>query len=467
MENTAEALDRKAIRKEILVLIIPIILEGIFGYLAGIVTSALVGRLSPLAISSQSVVFRITDLLAVLWGSIRIGAMVYFVKLYGEGKYKEIIQGFKNICTVTLGIGAVCIAVMVFFGRPILSFFTTDPEILSFAQTYMNIVVIGMPFFIMMKMNASLFYSVGDTKTPMYIQVLVNIINIAFGYIFIFVMQWDLVGAGWATVLSQVTGGVVGLVFLVRKPVFKKVTGTSWAIKDKEPIKVTFQKAIPIALESGFWQMSAIVLTKIILCYGRDAYAGYALASSVETLTELPVIGFTVAATTLAGKALGSKNGPLFREYYRQQMWMNSIISGIGSVLMILLPGAFMSIVTDNPDLIKIGTVYLMCMGSILIPQNVQRTQKGMLYGLGDTKVPMYISGTGIWIVRVPLAALAAYVFHWPLISIWLIICADQVVRYLLTHFYIKHIRALYCVEDAQEKEGKAAEGAELNTAEA
>lgn len=84
MSNTVTTLDKKAIRKEILVLIVPIILEGIFGYLAGIVSSALVGRLSALAISSQGVVFRITDLLAVFWGSIRIGAMVYFVKLYGR-----------------------------------------------------------------------------------------------------------------------------------------------------------------------------------------------------------------------------------------------------------------------------------------------------------------------------------------------------------------------------------------------
>ena len=62
MSNTVTTLDKKAIRKEILVLIVPIILEGIFGYLAGIVSSALVGRLSALAISSQGVVFRITDL---------------------------------------------------------------------------------------------------------------------------------------------------------------------------------------------------------------------------------------------------------------------------------------------------------------------------------------------------------------------------------------------------------------------
>lgn len=457
MAEEGVRLDKRAIRKEILTLIVPIIVEGIFGYLAGIVTSSLVGHLSSLATASQGVVFKITDLLAVLWGSIRIGAMVYYVKLYGEGKYGELLQAFRNICTVTLGIGFACIAVMVLLPNPLLSFFTKDAEVLAAARTYMNIVVIGIPFFIMMKMNAALFYSVGDTKTPMWIQIMVNIINIGFGYVFIFVMNWDLVGAGIATVISQVAGGVVGIVLLKRKACFRGLAAASWALKDKESIKVTFAKAVPIALESGFWQMSSIVLTKIIFVYGRDAFSGYALASSAETFTELPVIGFTVAATTLAGKALGQKDGPLFREYYRQQMWMNAIISGVGSLLMILFPAAFMAIVTDDPELRRVGVTYLITMGLILIPQNVQRTQKGMLYGLGNTKVPMYISGAGIWLIRVPLAALAAYVFKLPLVAIWIIIDIDQVARYIMMHFYIKHIRALYCCEDAAKKELEAA----------
>lgn len=452
------ALDKKQIRKDVLVLIIPIIMEGILGYLAGIVTTALVGRLTPLAISSQGVVFRIIDLLAVLWGSLRIGAMVYYVKLYGEGKYTEIKQAFQNICTIVLGLGAISQLILVLFPIPLLSFFTDDVEIITAARSYMNIVVVGIPFFIMMKMNAGLFHSVGDTKTPMYIQLLVNIVNIVMGYLLIFTFNLDLIGAGWATVLSQIAGASVGIFLIYRKKgLFKDAGNVSWSIRDKVAIKTTFQKGIPVALESGFWQMSAILMTKIILVYGKDAYAGYALASQAETLTELPVIGFTVAATTLAGKAYGQKNGPLFREYYKTQMRMNALISGVGSALMILLPGVFMSIVTDNATLQQIGTTYLIIMGLILIPQNVQRTQKGMLYGLGDTKVPMYISGFGIWIIRVPLAALAAYVLHLDVMFIWIIIGVDQVIRYLLLWAHIRHKKALYVVEEEAKSEATAA----------
>lgn len=123
------ALDKKAIRKEILALIIPIILESIFVYLAGIVSASLVGHLSGLAVATQGLANRITGLLNVVWGAVRIGSMVYYVNLIGEGKYGELKQGFKNICTVTLGIAIGFVLILFLFPSQILSFFTEDVEL--------------------------------------------------------------------------------------------------------------------------------------------------------------------------------------------------------------------------------------------------------------------------------------------------------------------------------------------------
>ena len=91
------ALDKKAIRKEILALIIPIILESIFVYLAGIVSASLVGHLSGLAVATQGLANRITGLLNVVWGAVRIGSMVYYVYLIGEGKYGELKQEIREL----------------------------------------------------------------------------------------------------------------------------------------------------------------------------------------------------------------------------------------------------------------------------------------------------------------------------------------------------------------------------------
>ena len=454
MSNTDTTLNKKQIRKDILVLIIPVILESIFTYLAEIVSAGFVGRLTGMAVTSQGIVIRIISLLNVVWSGIRIGSMVYYVRLYGEHRYKELKQGYQNIITITLGIAFVFILTLVLFPSQILSFFVEDAEILDAARGYMYIMLIGLPFNVIHRLNGACFNAMGDTRTPMFMQVLNNVINIVCGYTFIFALEMDLMGAGLATIAAQIAGGCVGTFLLYRKPAFREAGLTSFKLKDRESIKQTFLKAIPVAIEDGAWQLSAIFTSKIILTYGSDAYAGFSLGGSAELFTELPVIGFTVAATALAGKAKGQKNGPLFREYFRQQMWMNAIVSGIGGLVMIFAPMLLMRAVTDIPELMEIGKYYLMVMGLIYIPQNVQRTMKGTIYGsMGDTKAPMFIAMIGIWLFRIPLAALSAYVFHAPLVFIWIVIAVDQVARFLMMSFYMKKKKVMQCVEVQAEQE--------------
>ena len=448
MSGEGARLDKKQIRKEILALIIPVILESIFTYLAEIVSAGFVGRLTGMAVTSQGIVIRVISLLNVVWSGIRIGSMVYYVRLYGERKYKELKQGYQNIITITLGIAFVFILVLALFPTQVLSFFVDDSEILEAARSYLYIMLLGLPFNVIHRLNGACYNAMGDTRTPMFMQVLNNIINIICGYTFIFAMNMALIGAGLATIIAQISGGIIGTFLLYRKPAFREAGLTSFKLKDRESIKETFLKAIPVAVEDGAWQLSAIFMSKIILTYGSNAYAGFSLGGSAELFTELPVIGFTVAATALAGKAKGEKNGPLFREYFRQQMWMNAIISGIGGLVMIFAPYALMRAVTDIPELMEIGKYYLIVMGVIYIPQNVQRTMKGTIYGsMGNTKAPMFIAMIGIWLFRIPLAALSAYVFHAPLIFIWIVIAVDQVARFLLMYLYMRKKRVLQCVE--------------------
>ena len=456
MSKESAQLDKRQIRKDIFALIIPVILESIFTYLAEIVSAGFVGRLTGLAVTSQGIVIRVISLLNVVWSGIRIGSMVYYVRLYGERRYKELKQGYQNIITITLGIAFVFILVLALFPTQVLSFFVKDTEILDAARSYMYIMLLGIPFNVIHRLNGACYNAMGDTRTPLFMQILNNVINIICGYTFIFALGMDLIGAGIATISAQIICGCLGTFLLYRKPAFREAGLTSFKLKDRESIKQTFLKAIPVAVEDGAWQLSAIVMSKIILTYGSNAYAGFSLGGSAELFTELPVIGFTVAATALAGKAKGQKNGPLFREYFRQQMWMNAIVSGIGGFVMVVFPTLLMRAVTDIPELIEIGKYYLIVMGFIYIPQNVQRTMKGTIYGsMGDTKAPMIIAMIGIWLFRIPLAALAAYVFHAPLFFIWIVIGVDQVARFIMMHFYMKKKGVMQCVALQEENEAK------------
>ena len=101
-----------------------------------------------------------------------------------------------------------------------------------------------------------------------------------------------------------------------------------------------------------------------------------------------------------------------------------------------------MGVLTDNPVLHAIGVKYVFIMAFAQPPQILAKLYTGMTRAAGFKRVPMTVSFIGIWCVRVPLALLAAWVFHLDITAIWWIISLDQLVRITISigYFYKKDI---------------------------
>lgn len=171
---------RKEIRKEIFALILPIIMENVFQVSASLVTVAMIGRLSPLDISAQGIVMRITETLNSLFRGVAIGSTVYIAKAYGAKSMDQCFKVFKQ----TL-ISAVPMAILfgsVLFALPtqFLRILTDSSELLTVGAGYMRLTVMGLPFVAIMALVTSAFQGHSNTKTPMMIAMLVNISNIVF-----------------------------------------------------------------------------------------------------------------------------------------------------------------------------------------------------------------------------------------------------------------------------------------------
>lgn len=439
--------DSKNIRKIIYAIIIPIIFESILQVGAGVVSAAMIGRLTPLDISAQGISFRITDLLWVFYRGISIGATIFIAKYYGAKRFDECRSVFQNSVVVTVMLSVMFQFILFFRAEMLFKFFTDDLLVIENAVGYIKIMLIGFPFVVVMSFVTAAFQGHGNTKVPMYIAAIMNVVSISTGYVLIFgkfgAPNLGLRGAAMALVSSQIIGASIGLHCLYNKKsgLFATTTRKSFRF-DFDKIKNVYLVGVPAALESIFWQLSAILMSKIILTYGGASFAAYQLGIQAESITEMPAIGFGVAAMSLTSMAIGKKDQILFNQYFKELMKISGVISVITSLSLILFPWVFMSILTNNVELQRIGVLYVIVMGFIQIPQNLSRTVNGTIRAVGYKNVPMCISGFGIWIFRIPLAMLIAYVLKWDIIFIWMCIAADQVVRFTLsmTFFKVKKI---------------------------
>lgn len=440
MADSSMANTEKKIKKEIYLVIVPIILENVLETSAGLVTTAMVGRLLAADISAQGISIRITDLFMMFCKGVAIGATVFIARSYGAGKAETGRKILEHTMVVQLLLAAVIQGLLLVRPELFLRFFSKDPAILSLAESYIRIVAVGCPFLVIITLVAAAFQGYGNTRVPMYIAGLMNVINIVCGYVLIFglgpVPAGGIKGAAAALVIAQGSAAFIGLWLLYRKKkgLFSGV-GRTYRLfpPDRRCLYEVYTTGVPAALENMFWTFSAMILSRIILSYGTLSFAAYQLGIQAEAITEMPGYGFSTASTTLTAKAMGKGDEALRKTYFKEQIKIALAISSVTSLVLILFPGVFMRLMTDKREIQAIGVVYVFIMGFLQLPQNLSRILNGSIRALGYKNTSLVVTGLGIWLIRIPFCLLASYVFHLPILAIWLIIAADQIFRFCLS----------------------------------
>ena len=436
---TEKIYDSKAIRKQIIFLIIPVMLENIFQMSAGLISSAMVGRLDPALISAQGVSSRITGILWALFKGIGVGATVVMARSKGEEDFAKCRRTFEQTVITGCLIAILFILIFLFFSSNILSFFTDNNEILTSAEKYLKIVIFTAPFLMIMAAVTGAFQADGNTKTPMNIAIIMNIINVAIGYALIYgkfgFPQLSLLGAAIALLISQACGALLGIYLIYNKKhgLFSTVITKGFLKVDSGTLKSVYSIGIPAAFEQMFWQLSAIITSKAILTYGEVTFAAYQLGLQAELMSEMPAVGVGIAATSMTANAIGKKDGALLKIYTKQLITTSTAISLFSSMLIIAFPGVFMSFFTNNPEIKEIGIYYLIVMGFIQTPQNLSKVLSGTIRSAGYKNIPMIIQFVGIWCVRIPIALVFTYVLKLDVIYIWLAMAADQIFKFIVS----------------------------------
>ena len=455
-----QVLDKKQLDRDIYRLIIPSVLENMLQILAGVFTTAMVGRLLADEMAAQGISNRIYQTCFALFRGLGMGATVVCALHYGRGALGRCRRLIEQAFVTTVPMALALAAIIMIFPAQILSIFTNDPALIQMAVSYSRITAWAIPFMTAICFNTAAFNGQGDTKTPMFIAIVLNVINVCLGYTLIFglgpIPRLGITGAAIATVVSQGMGAALGLWLLYRPagPFGHIAREGRFFSLDMPELKAFYSAGVPAALEFLFWQFSAVVLSKVILSYSVNHYAAYQQGLQAEMLTEMPAMGFTVASTTLTAKSIGMRDGPLLRGYYWRMMKMSLIIAIIATLILFLLPNQIMLLLTDKPELIALGAVYVFIMGFAQIPQVLAKIFNGTIRASGGKRVPMYFSFIGIWIVRVPMAVICAWVLHLGIEYVWWAISLDQITRITLSMLYIWRKKVLYTVEQLPAENG-------------
>ena len=432
----------QSVRKKILTIAGPIILENILVFSAALVTTAMVGRLSAMDISAQSISVRLVNTLMLLFKGMGVGVTVSTAYAHAAGDEERCARVLRRTLRFSLPIAFVLMGLVLAMPRVFISAFTGDRAVIDATEWYMRTLGFVIPVTCAHHLLVGSFNGHGDTRIPMYAGLVINAVNILLGMVLIFggfgVPAMGIRGAAYAYLAAH----AAGLVFLaaarrIRHP------AASGAGPGGPVLREVLTVGIPSALEGLLFNAAMIVLSRALSPYGPESFAAYQLGIQAENICYMVGMAFVTTSTTLSAMAVGSRNGPLYTAYFRELFRLGTAVAAASALILLFLPDQLMRILTDKRELIAIGRFYLLAMAPAQFPQIYVNILNGFLRSSGWKRVPMCVIAAGLWLVRVPVACLAGLVLHGSILWIWAGIAMDQFTRLAILLVFYRRKRVI------------------------
>lgn len=399
----------------------------------GVVDMYFVGKLGPASIASVGITNMLMNVYIAVFFAIGIGTTAVVSRAVGAKRYHVVKQAVQQSIIIGVGIGIIAGLINLIFSKQILSLMGAQSDVMSVIIPYFRIISVPSVFLSMMIVTSSAMRGTGDTRTPMKIAIMANVINAILDYILIFgafgIPAFGMAGAAMATTFARMISAIL-LLSKVNKDIGE--TADKWYQRirfNPSMFKSILRVGVPAGIEKLFMRFGQLVYMSLIIKIGTEAYAAHSLGGTIGTLAYVPAMGFTVAASTLVGQNLGAEEPERAYKCGMVAYMLGGGFMALMGIIFFFFGGFLASLFTDNQHIIDLLTTVFKISGPSEIFVAMTLIITGALQGAGDTRFPLLVTFSGIWIFRVLGIYILAIRMDMGLIGAWIAIVIDVVVR--------------------------------------
>jgi putative MATE family efflux protein len=419
---------QKNIRQQVFSLALPVVLSSLLQRSVGIVDIFLVGGLGASAIAAVGIVqIMVFVTMSLSWG-INVGVTVLVSQLWGAGRKSEAAQAAYQAMLLAVAAAGLIMFLGLSFGGRVATLLGAAPAVQGMIGDYTRIIFTFILFTISINVISGIMHGTGDTRTPLYSTLLVNILHVVVAYPLIYghlgLPALGVKGAAIAVVISE----SMGAVFLFVRSLHKRYIIITRRIELKFTV-MTFKLGLPILVDRLLQNAGSLVFAKIILLYGTAVYAAHQVGLALEAFSFMPGYGIAVAAATMVGQNLGADRPADARlSAYEANRLAVILMAGMG-LIFFFFPYGLLRAFTSDPEVIRYGILYMKIVAFAQIPLAITMVAAGSLRGAGDTGFIMFATIAGMWFVRLPIAAALAVLWKAEIRAVWSVMILDWLVR--------------------------------------
>lgn len=431
----------------------PAIVSNLLFSVIGLVSIKIVGSLGASAVASATTGNRIFFALQAIMMAISAGTTAMVARSVGAKNYTEAAK----VTSVSLWVGNVVAVLLmvpcIIFASEMAGIFGLDEATTADAARFIQwISVFNVAFAINMILSASL-RAAGDTRTPLWIGVLTNVVNVALVYWLVFggygVPAMGVAGAAIANGLSFALAAMVYLALWYGGRL-KVGVGGRGSMTEKR-IRQLIDIGYPAGVEQLVFQLGFLAFLWLVGYYGTAAFAAYGIGVQILSLSFVVGFGFSIAGATLVGQHMGAKDpqGAMRHGWRATGMAIASMVGLSGFI--VAFSEDIARFLIDDDEVVRLTVIFIYILGIAQPLMAIEFTLSGCLRGAGDTRFPLKATMAGLIGARVGLAALFTFM-GLTVVWIYAALIGDYIVKALMLVSRFKSGKWQQVFSDAETK---------------
>lgn len=427
-------------------LMVPMILQNLLTLGTQMMDSIMLGQLGQNELSASSLANQPFFIFNLLIFGMASGSSVLNAQFWGKRDIRS-IKIIISICLkVAFTVSILLAAVVMLFPRAVMAVYTNDQAVIELGAQYLQVIGWCYIFHGIASTLLTSIRSVGIVRVAVVDSVFALVCNTSLNYILIFgklgFPALGVRGAAVATVITRIGEVAIVLTYLLFIDKKLKFRPRDLAAFEMGLLKNYLKNGLPVAFNEVFWSIGVSIQSMILGRLGADAVSASQMSSIVQQFATVFIFGVANAAAIIIGNDIGAgrmeEAKSRIRAFRWIAVWVGLFAAGVILVLSRPVVGFY-----NVPEETKELALQMLRMLSVIV-LFVSQTGigvVGLLRGGGDPRFGVFVDLCGLWLFAVPAALLAAFVFHAPVLAVYLCSKLDEPVKLVMLTWRMRNDR--------------------------
>lgn len=437
--------------KMIMAIALPIIVQSLMTNFVNLLDNVMVGRLGTDQMTGVAVVNQLFFVfnLAVFGGM--SGAGIFSAQYFGQKNHKGVRDVFRMKTIIGILLMIVSIAVLILFHEPLINMFLHEgsasgniANTYGFAKTYLFIMLVGIPPFIISNCYNTTLKEAGQTVVPMIAGVAAVLVDLVFNYLLIFgkfgFPELGVAGAAIATGMSRYVECAILVIYThINSNKFEFIKGVYRSLR--VPLSLTrkiIMNGLPILVNEFLWSAGLTIQTQAFSIRGLAAIGALNINNTVSNVFAIVFLTMGTTISIVVGQLLGAGKLEEAKDTDRKMCVFSVLAASCTSLILFALAPVFPLIYNTTSEIHHLATQFIMVFALVTPFNAFTNAAYFTLRSGGKTFITFLFDSCFIWAVNVPVALCLAHFTTLPVIAIFLIVHSVETIKAVIGFILVK-----------------------------